>query len=336
VLQSLQIGVKRSVVDVNMGSRRRERPKIMSSEQDNEALRSLGSDLKAVREAKGFSLKDVNDKTRISVTILNSIEKGDFHLLPPGVYARNFIRKYADFLGADSQSILEQLKREEERTAPPILKKETVGVSPVSDRRFWKYLAIGIAALLLIAILVWFLNSFWNADKPVGMPKISQGDVVDSATSRTMSSVSDNAIVKGDKVPPLSAMPPQATPDVLPSQATAAGNPQPPSLPNVPAQNNANVPAMVNSADINPQEAKGVQGPYRLIIEAKERTWLRIQTDNKETAQIMMRPGEKIERKAQDRFTLDIGNAAGVSVLFQGRKLENLGKQGQVVHLSLP
>jgi cytoskeletal protein RodZ len=308
----------------------------MSEEQDNEALRSLGSDLKTLRETKGFSLKDVNEKTRISVTILDSIEKGDFHLLPPGVYARNFIRKYADFLGADSQSILEHFKKTEERIAPPVLKKEGVDSASVNiDKRFWKYLAVGVAILLLIAISVWFLNSFWNADKSIGDSKISQGNVAGSETSRITSS-EDNTAAKSDKVLPLSTTPLQATPNVSPPQATVVVNPPLPSLPNASSRNITNVPVAVNSADAGPQDNKGIHGPYLLIIEAKERTWLQIRTDKQKTAQIMMKPGERIERKAQEHFTLDIGNAAGVIVSFQGRKLENLGKKGQVVHLNLP
>jgi len=33
---------------------------------------------------------------------------------------------------------------------------------------------------------------------------------------------------------------------------------------------------------------------------------------------------------------MDIGNAGGVRIQFDGKTIENLGKSGQVIHLRLP
>ena len=71
------------------------------------------------------------------------------------------------------------------------------------------------------------------------------------------------------------------------------------------------------------------------MIYAIEETWIRIQADDKEPFQVLLRPGEKISRKAA-RFNMDIGNAGGVRIQFDGKNLENLGKTGQVIHLRLP
>jgi hypothetical protein len=51
---------------------------------------------------------------------------------------------------------------------------------------------------------------------------------------------------------------------------------------------------------------------------------------------MILKPGQKVERFASDRFVVDVGNAAGIDVTFQGRSMGNLGEQGQVVHLTLP
>jgi hypothetical protein len=49
----------------------------------------------------------------------------------------------------------------------------------------------------------------------------------------------------------------------------------------------------------------------------------------------LLKPGEKIEKSAS-QFMIDIGNAGGIAIEFQGKSLGNLGKQGEVVHLTLP
>ena len=87
---------------------------------------------------------------------------------------------------------------------------------------------------------------------------------------------------------------------------------------------------------VQPSSDQGLKNIFRLIIEARELTWIRIVKDKKDTSEILLRPGEKIEREASDSFLLDIGNAGGVDIYFQGRPLGALGKHGEVVHIRLP
>ncbi len=72
-----------------------------------------------------------------------------------------------------------------------------------------------------------------------------------------------------------------------------------------------------------------------LVIQATEETWIRIQGDDKEPVQVLLKSGEKISHKA-GRFSMDIGNAGGIRIQFNGKNIENLGKSGQVIHLRLP
>jgi hypothetical protein len=73
-----------------------------------------------------------------------------------------------------------------------------------------------------------------------------------------------------------------------------------------------------------------------LLIEATEATWLSITEDRKPPFQITLKKGDKLSRTAREFFIVDVGNAAGVNITFQGKTLGNLGRQGQVVHLRLP
>ncbi|MFZ2395512.1 MAG: DUF4115 domain-containing protein [Smithella sp.] len=72
-----------------------------------------------------------------------------------------------------------------------------------------------------------------------------------------------------------------------------------------------------------------------LVISAIEETWIRIKADQNPSFQILLKAGEKFERKAAS-FDMDIGNAGGIKIQFKGKNMENLGKSGQVVHLRLP
>jgi hypothetical protein len=72
-----------------------------------------------------------------------------------------------------------------------------------------------------------------------------------------------------------------------------------------------------------------------LIIIAREKTWVRIAEDQKGAYEVIMAPGDRMERSAS-QYEIDIGNAGGVSVQFKENMMTILGKSGEVVHLRLP
>jgi cytoskeleton protein RodZ len=85
-----------------------------------------------------------------------------------------------------------------------------------------------------------------------------------------------------------------------------------------------------------PQPAEtGKKKTYNLIIEAQELTWVRIMEDQNPAFQGLLNPGDRIERAA-DLFQIDLGNAGGVQLTFQGKPLGSPGKRGQVLHMRLP
>jgi cytoskeletal protein RodZ len=89
---------------------------------------------------------------------------------------------------------------------------------------------------------------------------------------------------------------------------------------------------------LNSSESKITPGTKRksvLVIHAVEESWLRIKADENPPFQILLQPGEKYESSAE-KFNIDIGNAGGVKIKYQGKNVENPGKTGEVIHLRLP
>ncbi len=64
------------------------------------------AELRKTRMAQGLSLTEISRTTRIGVAHLRHIEEGDLNALPPGFYARAFIRAYADAIGVDPDMVL--------------------------------------------------------------------------------------------------------------------------------------------------------------------------------------------------------------------------------------
>ena len=67
---------------------------------------SIGEELKREREFREISLREISDATKINIRMLEAIEKDDFSTLPGGIFNRNFIRAYANFIGLDPEVII--------------------------------------------------------------------------------------------------------------------------------------------------------------------------------------------------------------------------------------
>lgn len=62
-------------------------------------LRELGELLRKTREDKRISVAEAVEATKVRSRYLQALEAGDHDILPGKVYARGFVRTYADFLG---------------------------------------------------------------------------------------------------------------------------------------------------------------------------------------------------------------------------------------------
>jgi transcriptional regulator with XRE-family HTH domain len=64
--------------------------------------------LPSIRVAKGISLEQISEVTKISVSALRAIETGNFEQLPGGVYNINYIRQYAREVGVEESELINQ------------------------------------------------------------------------------------------------------------------------------------------------------------------------------------------------------------------------------------
>ncbi|CAM3897838.1 helix-turn-helix domain-containing protein [Alicyclobacillus pomorum] len=71
-------------------------------------MKELGRVLRNKREQLGISLDELQAKTKIRKRYLIALEDGDWELLPGDVYARGFVRSYAEAVGLDGAELLEK------------------------------------------------------------------------------------------------------------------------------------------------------------------------------------------------------------------------------------
>lgn len=74
----------------------------------NEQQSNVGKKLRAAREAKGYTLDDLQQITKIQKRYLIAIEDDKFDQLPGDFYVRAFVKQYANTVGLDGDDLLKQ------------------------------------------------------------------------------------------------------------------------------------------------------------------------------------------------------------------------------------
>ena len=82
------------------------------------------------------------------------------------------------------------------------------------------------------------------------------------------------------------------------------------------------------------EDKKG--GLHTLELIASDTSWIFVRIDDKESKEIMLKPGERIKMDAKNNFSLTIGNAGGTKLILDGKDLGYIGDKDQVVKIKLP
>jgi len=270
----------------------------VTKEEAKSAPLQKSPDLEALRKSRGLTLENIFIMTRVSITILKAIENGEFHLLPAPVYTKRFIQAYANAIGIDAGSILAHYQRYVDEIKAKPEDVEVFKAQITFDRKpFKRYLLYATAIVAIFAIAFTMYAFFHEKEISGSIQPIVTGPELKEADAKPATAVKEQSM---EAVADAPRTPPPAM--GVHEDATQAPS----------------------TADLN------------LLIEATENTWLKITEDRNPSYQITLKTGDKLSRKAREFFIVDVGNAAGVNITFNGKSLGNLGRKGQVVHLRLP
>jgi cytoskeletal protein RodZ len=122
----------------------------------------FGNFLRRVRESRDVSLAEVAQKTKISRSTLELLEKGVLEDLPCGVYVRGFIRSFARSIGADETQPLLLFERavearsaaEKARSAIPVPEAPELMPGATEDESLAPRRGLGLAVFVIILLLI--------------------------------------------------------------------------------------------------------------------------------------------------------------------------------------
>lgn len=130
---------------------------------------SLGEQLSRARAARGVSLREVSEQTRITMRHLEAIEADDYKSLPGGIFNKSFIKSYARAVGFPEARALELYERAARDRG---LHTDEVATSPQRSRIYTgetsrsplmtyglSVLIVGVLALVVYAGLHYYRRS---------------------------------------------------------------------------------------------------------------------------------------------------------------------------------
>lgn len=174
------------------------------------STQELGKALSEARIARGLTLHDVERDTRISSKYLQALEEGDLQVLPAPVYARAFMRTYAQYLGLNASALIQKLPgARPEPELPPLPEMGRESHAPLISAN-WMVISGVIVVMLVVGLFL-----FWN-----------RGGGNDALTSAppTVQSTPQGQGAEQPTVAPTSApvITPGVVPDVVDAQVLVA------------------------------------------------------------------------------------------------------------------
>ena len=130
----------------------------------------IGSKLQKVRLDKGISLRAISSATKISLQVLEALERNDLARLPGGIFARGYIRAYAAELGLNPEEAVAEFRSQVEEPAEVAVSTSTPAHLDWGAYVDWgaRYRNLGVTAMLGLAaaLIIYTAFSVRSADTP--------------------------------------------------------------------------------------------------------------------------------------------------------------------------
>lgn len=273
-------------------------------------MSQLGERLRTARESQGISLSQAAAETRILQRYLVALEEGDFANLPGDVYARGFIRNYAQLLDLSAEELIE-LYRSDRGRSEPIKIVQATAAPRIRGFSLPSFFGVFFVVLSLVGVSYLVLNATNSMSLGTGVSAIATITPTNAPTP-----------------PPLPTAPPVPTdapvvasiPTAAPTSGPAGGVPAPTPVPQPTAQSEAPIILEVRT---DAGESPG--------------SWLQIKADGKTVFQKVLGPGQSLRYTAQRDVWVRAGNASVVSLTINGQPQPPLSTTpGEVVTFSWP
>ena len=247
-----------------------------------------------------MTLRQIANATKISVSVLDALERNDISRLPGGIFGRAFVRSYAIEVGLDPEATIQdfigQFPHDSVTQGRPTAEQTGDNETVESDRRmagtFLSLVAISIP--IAVAVLYFGTSAGRRAPAQTSAP---------AATTAPAAAPAEKPPV--ETPPPPSAAAPESTPPVVAATARAI---EPPA------------PSAAAAGDV-----------LSVGLSVRRPCWVSATVDGQKRIERLLAAGDRQTIEVRREIVLTAGDAAAIDLTLNGAGARPLGKPGDVV-----
>jgi transcriptional regulator with XRE-family HTH domain len=270
-------------------------------------VRELGEYLRNERIRRGYSLKDIQEQTKIRMRYLEAIENGEFQHIAAEVYVKGFLRSYAEAIGLNGWDVVARyqgLKAEQEAE----IEEEKPRRAPRRRTRR-RSLRPAFFLLLLVGGLIYL---FGFRSEP-GVQEVLPEEPVPPAEEIVVDEPIPEAVTV-DEPEPVMEMELPSLPEVTVEESFSFSPVE------IPAEDpliEAVLPEEPELPDEPPVE-EPPRASFVLEVVVEETCWFEVHADGERIVYRNLEAGEEARWEAEHGLWVRIGNPVGVKAFFNG------------------
>ncbi len=311
-------------------------------ENTNEVPLSIeaGTLLKNKRESLGMTQKQVADRLRLRVSVIEDIENNRFESQQVATFTRGYLRSYAKFVGLDEKVVLVAL----EQTADVKPKEQEIEMQSFSRKtKHEKHnsrimLLTWVIAIVIIGISAawWWQNQQENslaqvvaeANVETSQPSADEIADIDLMTEEELIASTPAELAASNNTASESSINAAQTDEVVPAETEES------------TTEATQEPVAVIEAAEEVQEASPVvpEGMTLLTMKFKADCWIQVKdTNGKTLVSGTQKPGQNVELTGKAPFKVILGAPEGVTMTFASEPVDLSGyTSGKVARFTLP
>ncbi|AOV90828.1 cytoskeleton protein RodZ [Vibrio parahaemolyticus] len=311
-------------------------------ENTNEVPLSIeaGTLLKNKRESLGMTQKQVADRLRLRVSVIEDIENNRFESQQVATFTRGYLRSYAKFVGLDEKVVLVAL----EQTADVKPKEQEIEMQSFSRKtKHEKHnsrimLLTWVIAIVIIGISAawWWQNQQENslaqvvaeANVETSQPSADEITDIDLMTEEELIASTPAELAASNNTASESSINAAQTDEVVPAEteeSTTEATQEP--------------VAVIEAAEEVQEESPVVpEGMTLLTMKFKADCWIQVKdTNGKTLVSGTQKPGQDVELTGKAPFKVILGAPEGVTMTFASEPVDLSGyTSGKVARFTLP
>jgi cytoskeleton protein RodZ len=294
------------------------RDRALASMVADRSAGDFGGKLREARERRSLTLRQIANSTKISIGMLEALERNEVSRLPGGLFSRAFVRSYAIEVGLDPKATIEEFVAHFPTDAAGASSSAPQAAEDNEDVESERQLATTVLRLVLVSVPIAALVIYFAASERTPLRPAPEPQATATAVPGSLPAP-----------PPVAQLAAQA--GNAASDAVAA-----------PAGSSAGADSIAGTQPA-PLEAAGAQtrampsvGNLLLVgLTATRPCWVSATVDGQKTIEQILQPDETRSVEVHRDIVLTLGDASAISLTLNGAGAKPLGKDGQVVTIRL-